>query len=109
MNFIHVLDLGFLLPGLCISAILLLRRKASAYVLAPAFLTLLAIMSMELVSIMVVMGRAGFGTSIPMIIFFAALGLGFTTLLWFYFSRPKAVAEVLDSRRSVMDVVQHLG
>lgn len=109
VNFIHVLDLGFLLPGLCISAILLLRRKASAYVLAPAFLTLLAIMSMELVSIMVVMGRAGFGTSIPMIIFFAALGVGFTTLLWFYFSRSKIVAEALDSRRSAMDGVQHLG
>ncbi len=89
VNFVHVLDLGFLLPALCITAILLFRRKASGYALAPAFLTLLAIMSMELVSILTVMGRAGFGMSFPMIIFFAALGVGFTILLWFYFSLVK--------------------
>lgn len=91
VDFIHVLDLGFLLPGLCITAILLLRRKASSYALAPAFLTLLAIMSFELVSILTVMGRAGFGMSIPLIIFFAALGIGFTALLWFYLSVAKGV------------------
>jgi hypothetical protein len=89
VNFIHVLDLGFLLPGLCVTAILLFRRKASGYVLAPIFLTLLAIMSIELVSIVAVMGRAGFGTSVPMIISFAVLGAGFTILLWFYFSLVK--------------------
>lgn len=89
VDFIHVLDLGFLLPGLCITAILLLRKKASGYALAPAFLTLLAIMSLELVSIMTVMGRSGFGMSLPMIIFFAALAVLFTTLLCFYFLRAK--------------------
>jgi len=92
VNFIHVLDLGFLLPALCITAILLFRRKASGYALAPAFLTLLAIMSMELVSILTVMGRAGFGMSFPMIIFFVVLGVGFTILLWFYFSVVKRAA-----------------
>ncbi len=86
VNFIHVLDLGLLLPGLCVTAILLLRKKSSGYALAPAFLTLLAIMSMELVSIMTVMGRAGFGMSYKMIIFFAALSVGFTILLRIYFS-----------------------
>ncbi|HKF01754.1 MAG TPA: hypothetical protein VKB49_05550 [Candidatus Sulfotelmatobacter sp.] len=85
VNFIHVLDLAFLLPALCIAAILLFRRKASGYALAPALLTLLAIMSMELVSIFTTMGRAGFGMNVPMIIFFAALGVVFTSLLWFYF------------------------
>jgi hypothetical protein len=89
VDFIHVLDLAFLLPGLCITAILLLRRKASGYALAPAFLSLLAIMSLELVSIMTVMGRSGFGMSIPMIIFFAVLAMLFTTLLCFYFLRAK--------------------
>lgn len=89
VNFVHVLDLGFLLPALCITAILLFRKKASAYALAPAFLTLLAIMSMELVSILTVMGRAGFGMSFPMITFFVVLGVGFTILLWFYFSLAK--------------------
>ena len=86
VNFVHVLDLGFLLPALCITAILLFRRKPAGYAPAPIFLSLLAIMSMELVSIVTVMGRKGFGMNFPMIISFAVLGVGFTLLLWFYFS-----------------------
>lgn len=95
VDFIHVLDLGFLLPALCITAILLFRRRPSGYALAPALLSLLAIMSMELVSIMTVLGRKGFGMSAPMIVFFAALAVAFTALLGFYFSssKPAALAE----------------
>ncbi len=106
VNFVHVLDLGFLLPALCVTAILLLRRKASSYALAPAFLTLLAIMSMELVSILTVMGRAGFGMSYPMIIFFVLLAAGFTILLWFYFSLAKSPARggpMPDSSHPISD------
>lgn len=99
VDFIHVLDLGFLLPGLCITAILLWRRKPSGYALAPAFLSLLAIMSMELVSIMTVLGRRGFGMSVPMIVFFAALAVGFTVLLGFYFSSSRKTALVASAGR----------
>jgi hypothetical protein len=94
VNFVHVLDLGFLLPALCVTAILLFRRKASGYALAPIFLTLLAIMSLELVSILTVMGRAGFGMSYPMITFFVVLGVAFTILLWFYFLPARRTASV---------------
>jgi hypothetical protein len=86
VNFVHVLDLAFLLPALFITAILLLRRKAAGYALAPVLLTLLAIMSVELAVIMAVLGRAGFGLSFPMIISFAVLGVVCATLLWFYFA-----------------------
>jgi hypothetical protein len=96
VNFIHVLDLVFLLPSLSITAILLLRKKASGYALAPMFLTLLAIMSMELVSILTVMGRKGFGMNLPMIVFFAVLGVAFTTLLGFYLSRARTQQPGLD-------------
>ena len=99
VNFIHVLDLVFLLPALCITAILLLRRKASGYALAPIFLSLLAIMSMELVSILAVMARKGFGTSLPMIIFFIVLGVGFVILLGFYFSLVKKESSGLGYRQ----------
>jgi hypothetical protein len=92
VNFVHVLDLAFLLPALCITAILLFRRKAAGYALAPVFLTLLAIMSMELASIVTVMGRKGFGMNLPMVISFVVLGVGFTILLWFYFSLAKRAA-----------------
>ncbi len=92
VNFVHVLDLAFLLPALCITAVLLFRRKPAGYALAPALLALLAIMSVELASIVTVMGRAGFGTSYPMIGSFVVLAVGFTILLGFYFSLAKKPA-----------------
>ena len=92
VNFVHILDLAFLLPALCITAILLFRRKPAGYALAPALLALLAIMSAELASIMTVMGRAGFGMSVPMIGSFVVLAMGFTILLGFYFSRATRAA-----------------
>ncbi len=92
VNFVHVLDLAFLFPGLYITAYFLFRRKAAGYALAPVFLSLLAIMSMELVSIMAVMGRPGPGANLPQIIFFVVLAVGFTILLWFYFSSAKRAA-----------------
>ena len=40
-------------------------------------------------SIVTLMGRKGFGTNFLMIISFVVLGVGFATLLWFYFSLVK--------------------
>jgi len=90
VSFIHALDLIFLIPGMCIAALLLIRRKASGYALAPAFLALLAIMNMELATLMVVMALKGcFGMFYPMIVSFAVLAVVCATLLWFYFSSAK--------------------
>ncbi len=92
VNMVDVLDVVFLLPALCITAILLFRRRPAGYVLAPVLLTLLAIMSMELVSILTLMGRTGLGMSYQMILSFVVLGVGFTILLWLYFSFAKRAA-----------------
>jgi len=92
VNFVHVLDLVFLLPALCITAALLLRRKPAGYVLAPVFLTLLAVMSLELVSIIAIMGRQGSGMNVPMISFFLALAAMFTLLLWLCLRPPSRSA-----------------
>lgn len=90
VSFIHALDFIFLVPGMCITAFLLLRRKPSGYALAPGFLALLAIMNMELAVLMVVMALKGcFGMFYPMIVSFAILGVGSAILLWAYFRRAK--------------------
>ena len=91
VSFIHVLDLVFLIPGMCITAFLLIRRKACGYVLAPAFLALLALMNIELAVLMVVMALKGcFGMFYPMILSFAVLGLDSALLLWTYFRSAEA-------------------
>ena len=90
--FVHALDLTFLLPALCIAAFLLFRRRPSGYALAPALLTLVAIMNIELAVLMVVMARMGcFGMSYPLTIFFVALGAGSAILLWLYLRSGSAV------------------
>jgi len=90
VSFIHCLDLIFLLPGMCITAYLLFRRKASGYALAPAFLALLAIMNIELAVLMVVMTLKGlFGMFYPLVVSFAVVGVGCAVLLWFYFASAK--------------------
>ncbi|MGO9775341.1 MAG: hypothetical protein ACLQGT_15690 [Terracidiphilus sp.] len=90
VSFIHCLDLIFLIPGMCITAYLLFRRKASGYALGPAFLALLALMNIELAVLMVVMALKGcFGMFYPMIVSFAVVGDGCAVLLWFYFASAK--------------------
>ena len=83
-NPVHVLDLSLLLPGLVITAILLLRRKSVAFVLAPALIAFLILMSCELVGIGVVMVRKGFSSNFAMPAFFSALAVGLALLLWRY-------------------------
>lgn len=107
VDFVHVLDLAFLLPALCITAVLLLRRKAAGFALAPVFLTLLAIMSMEIAIIMAVMGQRGFGTNFPLIAFFVALGVGFTILLGVYFGKGVSSA-VLPVAREIKGAEQRI-
>ena len=93
VSYIHALDLMFLLPGMCITAYLLFRRKPTGYALAPAFLALLAIMNIELAVLMVVMSLKGcFGMFYPLIISFVMLGVGSAILLWTYFRSAQRAA-----------------
>jgi hypothetical protein len=93
VSLVHALDLMFLIPGMCITAFLLFRRKPSGYALAPAFLALLATMNIELAVLMVVMSLKGcFGMFYPLIIWFVVLGVGSAILLWTYFRSAQRAA-----------------
>jgi hypothetical protein len=92
VNPVHVLDFAFLLPAVFLTAAFLLRRRRVTYVLAPALLTLLAIMSMEIAAIGIVMGRMGSGTNSLMIGFPVALAVGFAVLLWVHFRSARVSA-----------------
>jgi hypothetical protein len=69
---------------LVITAILLLRRKSVAFVLAPALIAFLILMSCELVGIGVAMVGKGFSSNFAMPAFFSALAVGLALLLWRY-------------------------
>jgi hypothetical protein len=81
VNPIWVLDLCFLLPGLAVTGVLLLRRRPLAFIFAPTLLALLALISCELVAIGAAMLRAGLWHGYAALGFVAVLGTGFTALL----------------------------
>ncbi len=96
-NPIHVLDLALLLPGLVVTAIMLLRRKVLAFVFAPALITFMMLMSAQLAALIVAMGLKGFGTGYGMVGLFAALAVGFAVLLARFFVRKDQLSQTTSS------------
>jgi len=84
VNPVHILDLSFLLPALVITAVLLLRGRAIAHVLAPPLVVVLALISLEIAGIGAALIRKGYGGSPAMVILFVGLGCGFAALAWRY-------------------------
>jgi hypothetical protein len=85
---IHVLDLCFLLPALVIAAVLLLRRREKGFVLAPVLSVVLILISVEVVTIILVMIKKGLTTDYRPAVSFGAAGAVVTALLIWYF-RPQ--------------------
>ncbi len=82
---IHVLDLCFLLPALVIAAVLLLRRTEAGFVMAPVLSVVLILISLEVVTIFVVLIRSGLATDWSPAISFAVGGALVAALLCWYF------------------------
>ncbi len=87
---IHVLDLCFLLPLVATAGILLLRRRPMGYVLAPALMVTLVLISLEVITILVVFESRGLPANPAPLISFGVCAVSFTALLvWFLRSTHK--------------------
>jgi hypothetical protein len=84
-NPIHVLDLCLLLPALVIVGVMLLRRRALAFVYAPVLLTVQALISLELAGMFAAMKMRGIVSGYPQIGLFVALAAIYAGLLVWYF------------------------
>ena len=84
-NPIHVLDLSFLLPGLIVTAIQLLRHRAVAFVLAPVLMVFCILMTVAIAGMMVAMSLGNFAADYSMAAFFLASAAGCAALLVRYF------------------------
>jgi hypothetical protein len=62
-NPVHVLDLSILLPALALTGVLLWRRRASGYVLAPLLLGFAVLLALAIAGMMVVLAQRGVGGS----------------------------------------------
>ena len=66
VNFVHVEDLGFILPGMIVTGILLWKRKPAGHLFAVPLMVFSAVMGMGIFSMFAVMARRGLGTAGPM-------------------------------------------
>jgi len=83
-NPVHVLDLSFVLPGLIVTAIQLLRRRAVAFVLAPVLMVFCILMTVAIAGMMVAMRMRNFAADYTIAVFFLASAAGCTVLLLRY-------------------------
>jgi hypothetical protein len=66
VNFVHVEDLGFILPGMIITSIMLWKRKTLGYLFAAPLMVFAAIMGVGIISMFAAMSRRGLGGGGPM-------------------------------------------
>lgn len=79
-NPVHVLDLSFLLPGIFITGIMLLRKKRLAFTLAPVFLTFFVLMDITIICLTLVMVWRGILDNYFLVLMMSTLAL-FSLLL----------------------------
>lgn len=83
-NPVHVLDLSFLLPGLIITGILLLKDHPLAYVITPIIYSYAAMLGLAIIAMVILLVQQGYPVVIPQVVIFALMTVVNTTLLFNY-------------------------
>lgn len=73
VNFVHIEDLGFILPGMIITSALLWKRKTLGYLFAVPLMVFAAVMGVGIISMFAAMSRRGLGGGGPMGVVVGAL------------------------------------
>ncbi|MEJ2757841.1 MAG: hypothetical protein P8046_05090, partial [Anaerolineales bacterium] len=83
-NPVHVLDLTFLLPGLVIVGILLLKDHPLAYVITPIFFGYAAMLGLAIIAMVILLTQQGYPVVIPQVVIFAMMTILNTIFLLNY-------------------------
>jgi hypothetical protein len=92
-NPVHVLDLAVFLPGCVISAVLLLKRRAMAYVLVPSLLVFTIIMAVALGGMIITLKLKGYPVEIGMTTIFGLMACA-SFIIVFLFIRHLAIDDI---------------
>ena len=79
-NPVHVLDLSFLLPGLIITGVLVLRENPLGYVITPIFFSYAAMLGLAIIAMVILMFQQGYELVIPQVVIFSLLTIIMTAL-----------------------------
>jgi len=89
VNPVHVADISFALPGLIITAILLLKKHNLGYILAPVVLVFLIVLTIALAAMVVMTRIKCISEDISIAVIFLVISLASGLFLWFYLKALK--------------------
>jgi hypothetical protein len=90
VNPIHVLDLAFVLPGLVIAALLLMKRHRLGYVLTPILLVFIIILALALIGMVAMLKVQGISDDTSLAVIFAVLAVISTIFLFVFLRHQEA-------------------
>ena len=90
VNPVHVIDLSIALPGLIISAILLIKNKSLGYILAPILLVFTIILTVALAAMVYVVWLKGLSEDPTITMIFVVLSCMSSLLLYLFLRKLKA-------------------
>jgi len=89
VNPVHVIDIAFALPGLIITAILLLNKHNLGYILAPIALVYIIVLAIALAAMVIMTHIRGISEDISIAVIFIILSIVSTGFLWAFLRKIK--------------------
>ena len=91
VNPVHVIDISFALPGLIITAVLLLKKHNVGYILAPVALVFIIILTIALAAMVIMTRIKGISEDVSIAVIFIILSVISIAFLWAFLRKIKPV------------------
>jgi hypothetical protein len=95
VNPVHVLDIGLVLPGLILTAVLLMKKHRLGYILAPIFLVFIIVLAAALTGMVILLKAKGLSDDSSVAGIFIALALISGVFLFVFFKHLKARSDTI--------------
>jgi hypothetical protein len=90
-NPVHVLDISFMLPGLIITSVLLIKRKKTGFILAPILLVFTIMLSLSLIAMAVLLKVRNVSENLSLVWIFSLLAISSCIFLYLFLRRVKQI------------------
>ncbi len=92
VNPVHVLDLSFVLPGLIITSILLIKKRKAGFIFAPVLLIFTILLSLALIAMAVMLNIKNVTEDFSLAVIFSVIAVISVVILFIFLRRMKSSA-----------------
>jgi hypothetical protein len=92
INPVHVMDLSFVLPGLILTAVMLIKKHRTGLVLAPLFLVFIILLSLALITMAVMLNIRNISEDFSLVLIFGVLAVISTIYIYVLLRRMKSTS-----------------